>query len=592
VLGSIVLKRDLARPSRLLLPLAWGALFLACGPAAERAPQRLLEQPTTSGRLARVGRLSTQGVTRPVLMETGRYRVRLPGRPLLTFGLGMAKIEQESARGSFRLVVKADGQVMLRKSLDARNAHAFADVSLPLEGLGREATLTFQIRRDGQKGRPAAAGAALFGVSEPTIHDLDAYGRSRGVVLISIDTLRRDHVSAYGYPRPTTPRLESLARGGVLCEDAVSTSSWTLPAHLSMLTSTFPGQHGGVDAEHTFNHRVPTLAAVIGRAGYATRAVTSHLYVSSAYGLHEGFEQLDFRYDRKADEVAERAMRAIDQVGDRPFFLFLHFYDPHTHYSPPPQTRALFPSSYSGPPGAGILGRFQGMTRETIPAGYLDHLLALYDGEIRFVDDQVGRILDHLRERGLDRSTLVVVTADHGEEFLDHGGWGHEKTLYEEQVRIPLIVHGPGVRPRREAAQASLIDVLPTILDWADLPLPPQAQGRSLLRPLPRTYAYGETLHTKQDHHKLFLRGGNDQWKLVAWLDRKEHKLLREQWFDLGADPGERAEAAAAPSGAEALRRQALARWKETRSRAGAAPEVHLTPEQVESLRALGYLGT
>jgi arylsulfatase A-like enzyme len=591
VLGSIVLKRDLARRSCLLLPIAWGAQLLACGPAAERGPQRLLERPTTSGRLASVGRLSTQGVTRPVLMETGRYRVQLPRRPLLTLGLGLAKTEQEAAQGSFRLVVKADGRVMLRKSLAARNAHAFADVSLPLEGLGREATLTFQIRRDGRRERPLSGTAALFGVSEPTIHDLDDYGRSRGVVLISIDTLRRDHVSAYGYPRPTTPRLDALARGGVLCEDAVSTSSWTLPAHLSMLTATFPGQHGGVNAEHTFNHRVPTLAALMRTAGYTTRAITSHLYVSSAYGLNDGFEQLDFRYDRKADDVAERALRTIDQVGDRPFFLFLHFYDPHSHYSPPPQTRDLFPSAYKGPPGGGILGRFKGMTRETIPAGYLEHLLSLYDGEIRFVDDQIGRILDHLRERGLDRTTLVVVTADHGEEFLDHGDWGHEKTLYEEQVRIPLIVHGPGVRPRREGGQASLVDVVPTILDWADLPMPSHAQGRSLLEPLANRPAYGETEHTKSDHHKLFLRGGQGQWKLVAWLDLKEHKLLREQWFDLRADPAEAAEAAP-PPGAEALRAQALARWAETRSQSGTAPEVQLTPEQVESLRALGYLGT
>lgn len=524
-------------------------------------------------------------------METGRYRVRLPRRPLLTLGLGMAKTEEESARGSFRLVVKADGRVMLRKSLGARNAHAFADVSLPLEGHGREATLKFEIRRDGKKGRPDAGGVALFGVSEPTIHDLDDYGRSPGVVLISIDTLRRDHVSAYGYSRPTTPRLEALARDGVLCEDAVSTSSWTLPAHLSMLTSTYPGQHGGVDAEHTFNHRVPTLAALMQRAGYATRAITSHLYVSAAYGLNDGFEQLDFRYDRKADDVAERAMRVLDQVGDRPFFLFLHFYDPHSHYSPPAHTRDLFPSDYKGPPGAGILDRFKGLTRDSIPAGYLDHLLALYDGEIRFVDEQIGRILDHLRERGLDRTTLVVVTSDHGEEFLDHGGWGHEKTLFEEQVRIPLIVHGPGVRPRREPAQASLVDVVPTILDWAKLPILPEARGQSLLRPLVRRDAYGETQHTKQEHHKLFFRGGQRHWKLVLWLDRKEHKPLREQWFDLEADPGERSDVTR-PPGADALRRQALARWLETRSQAGAAPQVHLTPEQVERLRALGYLGT
>jgi len=574
----------------LLLPLAWGVQLLACGPQPGKGPLRLLEQPTVAGRLARVARLSTQGVTRPVLMSTARYRVHLPRRPLLTLGMGIAKTDDGSTRGSFRLTVKADRHTLLRKSLGARNAHAFSDVSLPLEGLGSEATLGFEIRADGST-NAQRGGAALFGVSDPMIHDLDDYGRFPGVVLISIDTLRRDHVSAYGYPRQTTPRLDALARDGVLCEDAVSTSSWTLPSHLSMLTSTYPGEHGGVDAEHTFNHRVPTLAALMHKAGYATRAVTSHLYVSAAYGLNDGFEQLDFRYDRKADDVSERAMRVLDEVGDRPFFLFLHFYDPHSNYTPPPSTRDLFPSSYQAPPGAGNWKRFDDLTPQTIPPGYLDYLLALYDGEIRFVDDQVGRILDHLRERGLDRNTLVVVTADHGEEFLDHGRWGHEKTLYEELVRIPLIVHGPRVGQRRETAQASLVDVAPTILDWAGVPVPPEAQGRSLLRPLPRRLAYGETQHTKQEHHKLFLRAGQDQWKLVVWVDRKEHKLLREEWYDLAADPGERREVARPPD-ADALRDQALARWRETRAGSGAAPQVNLTPEQVERLRALGYLGT
>jgi arylsulfatase A-like enzyme len=536
--------------------------------------------------------LATGGVRRAVLAEPASYRVRLPRRPLLTLGLGIEETGEGSLQGGARLTVRAGGRLLLRKTLNARQAHGFHDLSSGLEGLGPETVLDLDLRRTDAAGRPVSgSGGALVGASDPTIHDLDGYGRSRGIVLISIDTLRRDHVGAYGYPRPTTPRLDALAREGLLCEDAVSTSSWTLPAHLSMLTSLDPARHGGVDVDHRFNGRAPTLAALLRAAGYATRAVTSHLYVSSAYGLNDGFEQLDFRYDRKASDVATRAIGLLDQIGDRPYFLFLHFYDPHTHFVPPERTRELFPSPYQGALG-GLLGHFKKFTRETLPEGYLEHLLSLYDAEIRYTDDQIGRILDHMRGRGLDRSSLVLVTSDHGEEFLDHGGWGHEKTLYEELVRVPLIVHGPGVARRRETKQASLLDVMPTILAWAGVAVPPGSQGRSLLEPLPEREAYGETQHTKEPSYKLFLREGQGRYKTVLSVGRERGELLREEWFDLASDPSERVGQRPPAATAAALRERALARFRDARSLAGAAPTVHLTPEQLESLRALGYVGT
>ena len=557
-----------------------------------RGPQALLERPTVEGRLAGAQRLTAGGETRPALVEPASYRLRLPPRPLLTFGAGVAKLDAEGSAPGFRLTVKADRRLLFRRSFSAREAGAFADFSLPLEAGGPETTLEFDVRPQGGAGRRVARPpGALLGVAEPTLHDLDDYGRAKGVVLISIDTLRRDHVSAYGYPRPTTPRLDALARQGVLCEDAVSTSSWTLPAHLSMLTSVDPGAHGGLDADHGFNRRVPTLASLLRDQGYATRAVTSHIYVAPAYGFDEGFERFDFVEDRRADDVAGRATLLLDQVGDRPFFLFLHFYDPHAHYSPPPATRVLFPSRYAGPL-QGLLTHFHRRTSARMPPDYLEHLRSLYDGEIRFVDDQIGRVLDHIRARGLERSTLVLVTSDHGEEFLDHGSWTHGRTLYEEIVRIPLIVHGPGVAPRREAGQASLLDVAPTILAWAGLPRPSHAQGRSLLQPVGEREAFGDKGHAKGGARKLFLRGGQGRVKLILSLDPEQDRIRGEEWYDLRADPAERRSSPPAPELAETIRQRALARWRETRGRGAAGPGVRLTPEQIEQLKALGYLGT
>ena len=564
-------------------------LAAACRGERVATPHRLLLQPTIGGGLARTGSLSPAGESRPALLESASWRLVLPARPLLTFGIGFAWAGEGEAPGWYRLAVRAGDRVLADRTLNPRAARGWRDVSIPLEGLAGEVTLAFDLRFTDREGSPIPLPAGmLLGVSDPVVHDLAGYGGARGVVMISIDTLRPDHVGAYGYGRPTTPRLDALAREGLLAEDAVSTSSWTLPAHLSLLTSLDPGAHGGVDMEHGFNGRVPTLAEALRGAGYATHAVTSHLYVSGVYGLDRGFDHLDFHQDRKATDVADRAMDVLDRVGDRPFFLFLHFYDPHWHYDPPATTRTLFERPYTGD----VTGLWQDFSkRARVTPADVQHLLDLYDGEIRYVDDEVGRVLDHLRARGLDRSTLVVVTSDHGEEFQEHGSWEHQKTLYEEVVRVPLIVSGPGVTLRREAAQVSLLDVAPTVLAWAGLPAWPHAQGRSLLGPAGAREAYGETDHTADGTYKLFLRGAQGRWKTIVSLSRTDRRVRGVEWYDLSADPSEKRNTSPPPDVAEALQRRAVGRWQAARARSSAGPAVSLTPEQRDRLRALGYVG-
>jgi arylsulfatase A-like enzyme len=573
-----------------------GAVFSLCllwlsGCAGEpfRGPLRLLERATESGALPRVGALTSGGEARPALLESARWRVRLPDRPLLTFGIATSYAGSDEAPGWYQLAVRAGGRVLDERRLNPRALRGFRGVSLPLEDLRSETTLEFDLRLTDRDGRPIPRPPdLLLGVSEPTVHDLDAYGSAKGVVLISIDTLRRDHVGAYGYAKPTTPRFDALAREGVLCEDAVSTSSWTLPAHLSMLTSADASAHGGTDLKHAYNRKVPTLPATLKRAGFATQAVTSHLYVSSVYGLDEGFDHLDFQQDRKAVDVADRAIELLDRLGDRPFFVFLHLYDPHWHYDPPEAQRKLFEKPYAGKL-TGLWQDFKDRTRANTSPADLEHLLALYDGEIRYADDQVGRILDHIKARRLDRGTLVVITSDHGEEFLEHGGWEHQKTLYEEVIRIPLAFRGPGITPRREGGQTSLLDVAPTVLAWAGLPPGPQ-QGRSLLAAVGDSEAYGETDHTADGTRKIFLRGGQGRWKAIFSLDRAKGEVRKEEWYYLAADPGETKDAPPGAANAAALRNKALARFKDGSSRGRGAPTVELTAEQRERLRALGYV--
>jgi arylsulfatase A-like enzyme len=543
------------------------------------------------GTPARSASLTTGGETRPALLSSASFRAPLPPRGLLTFGMGVAVTgAPEDVPGWYRLEVKAGDKVLVEHTLNPRAARGWRDFSLPLEGRGREADIAFTIRLTDRNGAAIAwPSGLLLGVSDPTVHDLDDYGKAKGVVLVSIDTLRRDHVGAYGYGRPTTPRLDALAAQGVVCQDAVSVSSWTLPAHLSMLTSVDPGAHGGVDMDHAFNRRVPTLTALLRQAGFATQAITSHLYVSAVYGLDDGFDHLDFHQDRKATDVANRAMDILDRFGDRPFFLLLHFYDPHWHYDPPEGPRKLFAAPYAGTI-TGRLKDFSRRTRKNTSEADLAHLRDLYDGEIRYVDDELGRVLDHLRARGLDRGTLVVVTSDHGEEFLEHGSWEHQKTLYEEVVRIPLMLAGPGVAPRREASQSSLLDVAPTVLAWAGLPVPAAMRGTSLLGPVAGREGYGETDHTTDGTRKLFVRGGEKRWKGIFSLDPTDTHVRAEEWYDLGADPGERHRTTPPPAVADPARRLALQRWKSARGSGEGAPAVLLSPEQRERLRSLGYV--
>jgi choline-sulfatase len=539
--------------------------------------------------MPRAATLTLAGQARPALVAPATWRVPLPARPLLTFGMGVEMPDAELA-GWYRLTIKADGRVVSDKTLNPRAVRGWRDVSEPLEGLAREARLEVDLRLADRDGRPLPLPpGVVLAVADPVIHDLDAYGKSKGIVLVSIDTLRRDHVGAYGYGKPTTPRLDALARDGVVCEDAVSTSSWTLPAHLSMLTSVDPGLHGGVDLRHGYNKGPATLTSTLRAAGFATHAVTSHLYVSSVYGLDDGFDSLDFHQDRKATDVANRGMDVIDRFGDRPFFLFLHLYDPHWHYDPPKEALAPFAKPYTGGL-TGLWGDFSKRDRKSVTAADLEHLLALYDGEIRYADAEVGRVLDHLAARGLDKSTLVLVTSDHGEEFLEHGSWEHQKTLYEEVIRVPLVLRAPGVVPRREPAQATLLDVAPTLAAWAGVTAPASFTGRSLLSPLrsPEREAYGETDHTADETHKLFLRAGQGRWKSILSLDAAGN-VAAEEWYDLAQDPAERHTAPPAPTAAEALRRRAVERWKVARG-GRTAPCVALTPEQAEKLRALGYV--
>jgi arylsulfatase A-like enzyme len=383
------------------------------------------------------------------------------------------------------------------------------------------------------------------------------------VMIIAIDTLRRDHVGCYGYDRATSPNIDELAARGVLFEDAVSQAPWTLPSFASILTSLYPTQHGAGFLEPgagSYGKRMrsvfPPLAMLLLKEGYTTGAIVNAPALAPEFGVDRGFEFYDTtpRWDpRLADVTTADALGWLDANKDVPFFEFVHYFDPHLDYSPPAPYDTLFDPGYQGRLG-NVFDReaYQhhesDLARENDPAvaADWDHIRALYDGEIAFTDQAVGDLIKGLDERGLRDNTLIVFLSDHGEEFFEHKGFEHGHTLYDELIRVPLIFSLPGTLPEntRVARQVRMIDVVPTILDVLGIRATTHLEGVSL-RPLitgtgeiveskvsllPTRFAYSESMLYGSEKKSATAY----PWKLVYDTVTDEEML-----FNLAVDPGE-----------------------------------------------------
>lgn len=546
------------------------------------------------------------GLVAPVPAEF-RYHIRVPARGSLTFAIGIAATpaftsEDNLPGNRMRFTVKAGpmrvDEVLFDKEIHVSRRDRWLAQSVDLKRYaGREIWLAFETSFPGYEPVGETPPLPLVGVfADPVLHDRAAYRKSKGVVLISIDTVRRDHVSLYGYPRRTTPGLEALARESVTFDDAVSTASWTLPAHASLLTSTYPGVHGAVTARVGLSPQWPRLPAILKEHGFFTQAMVTHVYLSRAYGFGEGFDRHHYLPETRAGEVTSEAISFLESRGDRDFFLFLHYYDPHWHYDPPPPYDTAFDPAYHGSVD-GIWWNFKDLDAASIDPRDLHHIEALYDGEILYTDRQLERLFQEMKRLGVYDDSLVVVTSDHGEEFLDHGMWEHQKTLYEEQLRIPLIMKLPGGAkgPRRVQGQVSLIDVAPTILDLLGIASPATYQGQSLLSSMDRgksevrERAWAETEHTLDGSHKFALRRGSGGKKVIFTVKGDADAI---ELYDLSRDGKETRslKESASRDGLEKELAVYVADVERRRANKARSPDVILDRRDLERLRSLGYL--
>ena len=381
------------------------------------------------------------------------------------------------------------------------------------------------------------------------------------IVLISIDSLRADHLGSYGYDKPTSPTMDRLAAEGVRFANAISSTSWTLPSHSAIFTGLYDSAHGVYDLGMRLSPAHLTLAEVLSGAGYQTAGFFGGPLLHPTFGLSQGFgvyqSCMAALPDSASDEEVRHQSRRNDSIahgeitgprtveslstwlegaGDAPIFVFLHLWDVHYDYIPPKEYVALFDPDYSGDTDAR-----QFMLNEAIHVGMdprdLQHVIALYDGEIRLTDDTIGQILDLLERRGRLQNTLIVITSDHGEEFFEHGGKGHHRTLYDEVLKVPLIFHWPGHLPSGLVIkqQVRLIDLMPTILSLAGIELEHKVQGRDLSamfrgQKLPLQSALSELLTYGRRYRSLRTNG------VKLFGDEKRGVWIR---FNLMNDPGE-----------------------------------------------------
>ncbi|NOY93277.1 MAG: sulfatase [Deltaproteobacteria bacterium] len=428
----------------------------------------------------------------------------------------------------------------------------------------------------------------------------------KNVLVYLIDTLRADHLRAYApETRVETPGLTRFLRGASVFSEAHAQENWTKPSVATLLSSLFPWQHTATEGDSVVPRSVRLLPEMLHARGFRTAAFIANGYVSDRFGFGRGWD--DYRnYIRegrrtKAQYVAHDVLSWLDaHAADGRFFLYVHTIDPHVPYRPPASFLERYgDASYRGP----VDFRHDSTLLEHVKTGAVSfgaadrrQLEALYDAEISYHDVYFDRIMDGLARRGLADDTLVVVTADHGEEFWDHGSVGHGHSLYEELLHVPLFVRWPGLgSPRRVPGPAGLVDVVPTIFEALGEQTPPGLSGRSL----------GARLRgLSPDAPGVVLSGffNNQRAAVVDGLKVTFRRADRIALFDLTQDPGETHDISrerpmaliyALSALGRGLAESAASRSTGRRQRATPSAEhTQIDPEMAAQLRALGYVGT
>ncbi|UCF15401.1 MAG: sulfatase, partial [Phycisphaerales bacterium] len=593
--------------------------------------------------------------------EVIRFPLSVPDRPWLDLALGTVEDGPLTFQVKIRPVGgRAEDALLLARTITT--PHRWEPVKVDLSDYaGKEVNLSLSLTAEqevavGFWGAPVIRNSGA--IPPPAISDSDAFSKEtpQGVILIWADALRSDHLNAYGYSRETAPVLSRMAAQGALFHDCVSQATWTLPSTSSLLTSLYVTTHGVKDGSPPDYDRLPMVATIMPEvfhdAGYATLLFSSVWFVGRYFNMHQGFDE-SHEYDsldwakpnsnKTAREYVDRLLPWLEAHREVPFFVFLHVYDPHAPYEPYPpydtfwadparkkehETYVERAKEYIVSPQRKNSG--MPLLKELEEAGIdPDDFISLrkdwYDGSIRGMDAEIGRLLERLEELGLDDKTLVIFISDHGEEFLDHGKTGHGAIgVYSELTHVPLIVKWPGVVPEGAEVFETVrtIDVMPTILELCHLPLPKGMQGQSLV-PLLAAARRTPSESTATSQRNIASTAG--QWRnepavsenLLSEREKRRDPEKRDSYasildgwklnyyeplegnpeyelYDHRKDPLDQVNLA--DKHPEIVKRltEEFKTWKEKATAARLTPdselEKTLTEEQLQHLRSLGYI--
>jgi len=434
--------------------------------------------------------------------------------------------------------------------------------------------------------------------------------RNPNVLILVVDALRPDHMGCYGYKLPTSPTMDALARRGVLFMDATSGSSYTRAAVPSIFASVYPGAHGVLDQGNDvqmLSDEYETLAETLKERGYATAAFAPNPSLNLAFNFDQGFDLYDDDFKigvagvqdhETATKINERTLAFLRANKEKPYFAYLHYRDVHAPYVPPPPYDKMFDRPGKGRPLTEYEYKSQPPDmRKPVRHRDLDTYIELYDGEIRYTDDHLARFLETLSKEGFLDDTVIFLTADHGESFLEHRSWTHGSGLYEELTRVPLVLVLPGEKHKgqRVTAPVHTTDIYPSVLEMLEIEIPSQVQGRSLFEAIegkadPKRPVFSEALVSRRHRPWNFgqlIAVRSEGWKLIYNRWSRSGEL-----YNLAQDPGETRDLVNVErERARNLLRMIAEQDKENAKRSHRAKGTEELPEDVvEGLKSLGYI--
>lgn len=415
------------------------------------------------------------------------------------------------------------------------------------------------------------------------------------IILISVDSLRQDHLGCYGYERNTSPNIDAFAKEGVLFSQAIAQGTRTHVSLPSLHTSTYPRVHGCYTYNFKMNPLLPTLSETLKKNGYFTMAVIGSPQINQ---LKRGFDIFIDNEDMKADEVTRKSAHLIEKYQNNKFFIWVHYFDPHGPYRPPVPYDRIFPYNLEGKVApindewdSGYMGIPLSVAENNITN--IDYYVSQYDGEIRFTDEQIGALLKKIKELSLDKNSIFIITSDHGDSLGEHNLYFVHGFVYDEVIKIPLIIKSKKVMPFSKIIghQVQHIDIAPTILEILRIKKPKTMQGNSLLPLIQGNKGHPSFFSFSECRDQILLGRiieciRTNEWKLICINEKNKLKYML---YNLKLDPKEDNNLVNLKREEFKFLNEKLVNWR-NRVPLFKPTLSNITKEQKEILRSLGYI--